>query len=81
MMLELRFLWEGISQKQMRTKVLVPKKLDDSMMLPCEHVLPNKIRRAKFVAKIWMSSIEVSPPNDSPLDFGWKLVDRNYQLL
>ena len=81
MMLELRFLWKGISQKQMRTKVLVPKKLDDSMMLPCEHVLPNKIRRANFVAKIWMSSIEVSPPNDSPLDFGWKLVDRNYQLL
>ena len=51
------------------------------MMLPCEHVLPNKIRQTKFVAKIWMSSIEVSPPNDSLLDFGWKLVDRNYQLL
>ena len=64
----------------MRTKV-VPKKLDDSMMLPCEHVLPNKIRQTKLIAKIWMSSIEVSPPNDSPLDFGWKLVDRNYQLL
>ena len=59
----------------------MPKKLDDSMMLPCEHVLPNKIRQTKFVAKIWMSSIEVSPPNDSLLDFGWKLVDRNYQLL
>ena len=28
-----------------------------------------------------MSSIEGSAPNDLPLDFGWKLVDGNYQLL
>ena len=50
-------------------------------MPPCERVLLNKIRRTKVVAKIRMSSIEASPPNDSLLDFGWKLVDRNYQLL
>ena len=28
-----------------------------------------------------MSRIEASRPNDSPRDLGWKLVDRNYQLL
>ena len=28
-----------------------------------------------------MSSIEASPPNNSPCDLGWKLVGRNYQLL
>ena len=27
-----------------------------------------------------MSSIEALPPNDSPLNFGWKLVDGDYQL-
>ena len=62
-------------------KMSCAKKLDVSMMPPCERVLLNKIRRTKFVAKLWMSSIEASPPNNSPLDFGWKLVDRNYQLL
>ena len=28
-----------------------------------------------------MSSIKASPPNNSPLNFESKLVDRNYQLL
>ena len=51
------------------------------MMPTCERVLLNKIRRTKFVAKLWMSSIEALPPNVSPLNFGWKLVNRNYQLL
>ena len=62
-------------------KISCSKKLDASMMPPCEHVLLNKIRRTKFVAKIWMSSIKASPPNNSPLNFESKLVDRNYQLL
>ena len=30
---------------------------------------------------MWKSSIEASPHSNSPLDFDWKLVDRNYQLL
>ena len=64
-----------------RSNVSCAKKLNTSMMPPCERVLLNKIRRTKVVAKIWMSSIEALPPNDSPLDFGWKLVNRNYQLL
>ena len=33
-------------------KISCTKKLDASMMLPCERVLLNKIRRTKFVAKI-----------------------------
>ena len=45
-------------------KISCTKKLDASMMLPCERVLLNKIRRTKFVAKIWMSLIEASSPND-----------------
>ena len=45
------------------------KKLDASMMRPCEPVFPNKIKRTKFVPKIWMSSIEALPPKDSPLNF------------
>ena len=49
------------------------------MMPPCERVLLNKIRRTKFLANIWISSIEASSPNNSPLNFGWKLVNRiNY---
>ena len=51
------------------------------MMLPCEHIFLNKIRRTKFVAKIWMPLIEALPPNNSPLTFGWQLVNKNYQLL
>ena len=51
------------------------------MMPPCERVLLNKIRRTKFLANIRMSSIEASSPNNSPLNFGWKLVNRNHQLL
>ena len=54
----------------MGIKFIVPKKLDASLMPPCERVLLNKIRRTKFAAKIWMSSIEALPPNDSPLNFG-----------
>ena len=67
--------------KTNREKISCAKKLDASMTPPCEHVLLNKIRRTKFVAKIWISSIDASPPNGSPLNIGWKLVDRNYQLL
>ena len=40
------------------------------MVLPCEQVFLNKIRLTKFAAKICMSLIEASPPNNSPLDFG-----------
>ena len=35
----------------------------------------------KQIGKKLISSIDASPPNGSPLDIGWKLVDRNYQLL
>ena len=62
-------------------KISCAKKPDASMTPPSEHVLRNKIRRTKFVAKIWISSIDASPPNGSQLDIGWKLVDRSYQLL
>ena len=62
-------------------KISCAKNFDTSMMPPCERVLLDKMRRTKFVANIWMSSIEASPPIDSPLNFGWKLVDRNYLLL
>ena len=34
------------------------------MMPPCERVLLNKIRRTKFLANIWMSSIEASFKGD-----------------
>ena len=44
-----------------------------SMMLPCERVFLNKIRRIKFDAKIWMPLIEALPPNDLPLDFGLEI--------
>ena len=40
-----------------------------SMVSPCECVFLKEIRRTKFDAKIWMSLIEVSPPNDSPHQF------------
>ena len=30
---------------------------------------------------MWMSSIKALPSNNSSPDFGWKLVDRNYQSL
>ena len=47
----------------------------------CERVLVNEIRQTKFVVKTQMPLIEASPRNNSPLDFGRKLVERNYQLL
>ena len=69
---------EKYKPKTDRDKISCAKKLDASMMPPCELVLLNKIRRTKFVAKLWMSSIKLSRSNNSPLNFGWKLVDRNY---
>ena len=80
-MTELRFLWKSTSQKQMGKHFFWQKKLDASIMPPCELLLLNKTRRTEFAEKIWMSSIEASPPNKSPLDSGWKLADRNYELL
>ena len=62
-------------------KISYAKKLNASTIPPCERFSLNKKRRIKLAAKTWMPSIKASPPNDSPLDFGWKLVDRNYQLL
>ena len=62
-------------------KISYAKKLNASTIPTCERFLLNKKRRIKLAAKTWMLSIKASPPNDSPLDFGWKLVDRNYQLL
>ena len=62
-------------------KIVCQKKPDASMMLPCEHIFLNKIRRTKFVAKIWMPLIEALSPNNSPLTSGWQLVNKNYQLL
>ena len=72
---------EKCNSKTDGDKISCAKKLDTGTMLSCECVLLNKIRRAKFVAKTWISSIEASSPNDSPFNFGWKLVDRIYQLL
>ena len=80
-MLELKLLWESTSQKSSGDKISCAKKLDASMMLPSEHAFLNKAWRTKFVAQMLMSSIEASPPNDSPLDFSWELVDGNYQWL
>ena len=64
-----------------KPKISCDKYFDASIMPLCERVLLNKIKRTKFVAKNWISSIEASPPNNLHFDFGWKLVDRNYQLL
>ena len=72
---------EKCNSKTDGDKISCAKKLDTGTMLSCECVLLNKIRRTKFVAKTWISSIEASSPNDSPFNFGWKLVDRIYQLL
>ena len=46
-------------------KFFCQKKLDASIMLPCEHIFLTK-----FVAKIWMPLIEVLPPSNSPLLLG-----------
>ena len=62
-------------------KISCAKKLEGSMMPPCQRVLLNKVKRTKFIANIWMSSTEASPPNTSPLAFGWKLVNGNYKLV
>ena len=72
---------EKYMPKTVRDKISYAKKLDASMMPLCERVLLNKIRRVKFVAKMWMSTIEASPPNYSSPDFGWKFVNGDYQLL
>ena len=79
-MLELRLLRKIASQKLIGTKFLVPKILM-SVLFRLERVFLNKIRRTKFAAKIWISLIETSPTNDSPLVLGWKFVNSNYQLL
>ena len=47
----------------------------------CDRVLQDKVRWTKFAAKVWIPSIEVPLPNDSPLDLVWKLVGRKCKLL
>ena len=50
-MLEPRFSWKSVNQRSDDNKISCAKKLDVSMILPCERVFLNKIRRTKFVAK------------------------------
>ena len=59
-------------------KISCAKKINATMMPPCFSI-QNKTN--KFVAKIWMSLIETSPPENSSFNFWGKLVNKNYQLL
>ena len=42
-MLELTFFWESTSKESDGDKISCAKKLNASMMLPCEHAFLNKI--------------------------------------
>ena len=64
-------------ESQSVTKV---KSFDGSCMPPCKKVLTEKIKRTKFVARKWMTSVDALQPVWCPSDFGWKLDDGKYTI-
>ena len=49
-------------------------------MPPCKKVLTEKIKRSKFVARKWMTSVDVLQPVRCPSDFGWKLGNEKHAI-
>ena len=47
------------------------KKIDGSQSPPCSRVLKEKIKRTKYITGVWLSSVFLSPPDRSALDYGW----------
>ena len=64
-------------ENQSATKV---KRFDGSHMPPCKNVLTEKVKRTKFVARKWMTSLDVLQPAWCPSYFGWKLDDGKYTI-
>ena len=56
------------------------KSFDGSRMPPCKKVFNEKIKRTKFVAKKWMTSVDALQPVWWPSDFEWKLDDGKYTI-
>ncbi|CAM1331032.1 Uncharacterised protein g10458 [Pycnogonum litorale] len=52
------------------------KKINCASLPPCEKTLVNHIRRAHYVAKIWIRADQACPTEgDNPIDFGWAETD------
>ena len=49
-------------------------------MPPCKNVLTEEIKRTKFAARKWMTSVDVLQPGWCPSYFGWKLDDGKYTI-
>ena len=64
-------------ENQSVTKV---KSFDGSRMPPCKKILTEKIKRTKFVAKKWMTSVDALQIVWCPSDFGSKLDVRKYTI-
>ena len=64
-------------ESQSVTKV---KSFDGSCMPSCKKVLTEKIKRTKFVARKWMTSVDALQPLWCPSDFEWKLDDGKYTI-
>ena len=43
-------------------------------------MLKEKIKRAKYITGVWLSSVFLSPPDRSPLDYGWIIQHKKYQF-
>ena len=56
------------------------KKFDGSQLPPCSSVLKEKIKRTKYITGVWLSSVFLSPPDRSPLDYGWIIQHQKYQV-
>ena len=64
-------------ENQSVTKV---KSFDGNCMPSCKKVLTEKIKRTKFVARKWMTSVDALQPLWCPSDFEWKLDDGKYTI-
>ena len=54
------------------------KKFDGSQLLTCSHVLKEKIKRSKYITGVWLSSVFLSPPDPTPLNYGWIMQHQKY---
>ena len=43
-------------------------------------MLKEKIKRVEYITGVWLSSVFLSPPDRSPLDYGWIIQHQKYQV-
>ena len=62
---------EKYSPKSEHERLTCAKKLDGSMLPPCQRVLMQKLKRVRLISRRWASSILAHLPYEIPKESGW----------